>query len=195
MENIEPVYENRVSLNDVVKNTFGGIGEFVSGLFQLNPKSAAVVGSGLFLGVLAALPVIGWLSILWAMLLGAFTVFLYIKRSPQPAQYVEGVVLGAIAGTIGSFVQLLISLILSVLYLMYAGLSNAVQPRQTNPWLDAGYGMQTISAFGTAGYMIFSSLILFIPLIILAILGGLLGVVWFESRVSDSARLSTFKTV
>lgn len=201
MENIESIFdeqkgntvihENRVSLNDAVKNTFGSIGMFISGLFRLNPKSAAIVGSGLFLGVLAGLPVIGWASILWALLFGAFTVFLYIQHSPQPAQYVDGVVLGAIAGTIGSFVQLLISLILGFLYLIFAGLSSAAQPRSSNPWLDPGYGMQTISAFGTAGYMIFSSLVLFIPLIILAILGGLLGVVWFESRVSDSARVSS----
>ncbi len=192
MENIQSIHENRVSLNDAVKNTLGGIGAFVSGLFQLNPKSAAVLGSGLFLGVLAGLPVIGWAGILWAVLFGAFTVFLYIQRSPQPAQYVDGVVLGAIAGTIGSFVQLVISLILSVLYLMYAGLSNAVQPQRSDPWMNPGYGMETLSAFGMAGYMIFSSLVMFVPLIILAILGGLLGVVWFESRVSDSARVSKF---
>lgn len=192
MENIQSIHENKVSLNDAVKDALGSIGKFISGLFQLNPKSAAVVSGGLILGVLAGLPVIGWASILWAVLFGAFTVFLYIQRSPQPAHYVDGVVLGAIAGTIGSFIQLLISLILSVLYLVYAGLSNAVQPRQTNPWFNPGYGMETISALGTAGYMIFSSLVLFIPLIILAILGGLLGVVWFESRISDSARASKF---
>jgi len=193
MENYQLIYENRVSLNETLKDTFGGIGGFVGGLFRLNPKSAAVVSGGLILGVLAGLPIIGWGSILWAMLLGAFTVFLYIRRSPQPAQYTDGVVLGAIAGTIGSFVQLVISLVLTVLYLIYAGLSNAVQPRRSDPFgMNPGYGLEALSAFGTAGYMIFSSLALFIPLIILAILGGLLGVVWFETRVSDSARASGF---
>jgi hypothetical protein len=193
MEDNQLIYENRVSLNETIKDTFGGIGGFISGLFRLNPKSAAVVSGGLILGVLAGLPIIGWGSILWAMLLGAFTVFLYIRRSPQPAQYTDGVVLGAIAGTIGSFVQLVISLVLTVLYLIYAGLSNAVQPRRSDPFgMNPGYGLEALSAFGTAGYMIFSSLALFIPLIILAILGGLLGVVWFETRVSDSARSSGF---
>jgi hypothetical protein len=192
MENNQLIYENRVSLNEAIKDSLGGIGKFIGGLFRLNPKSAAVVSGGLILGVLAGLPVIGWAGILWAVLLGAFTAFLYIQRSPQPAQYTDGVVLGAIAGTIGSFVQLVISLFLSVLYLIYAGLSNAVQPRRSDPWLGASQGFEAISALGTAGYMIFTSLALFIPLIILAILGGLLGVVWFETRVSDSARVSEF---
>ncbi len=193
MENNQLVYENRVSLNEAIKNTFGGIGEFIGGLFRLNPKSAAVLSGGLILGVLAGIPIIGWGSLLWAVLLGAFTVFLYLRRSPQPAQYTDGVVLGAIAGTIGSFIQLAISLFLSVLYLIYAGLSSAVQPKSSNPyWMESpsqGFGM--LSAFGSAAYMITYSLALFIPLIILAILGGLLGVVWFETRVSDSARVSS----
>ena len=192
MENNQLIYENRVSLSEAVRDTLGCVGKFIGGLFRLNPKSAAVISGGLILGVLAGIPVIGWASILWAVLLGAFTAFLYIQRSPQLAQYTDGVVLGAIAGTIGSFVQLIISLFLSVLYLIYAGLSNAVQPRRADPWLGGSYGLDALSAFGTAGYMIFTSLALFIPLIILAILGGLLGVVWFETRVSDSARVSGF---
>lgn len=190
MENNQLIHENRVSLNEAIKDTLGNIGKFIGGLFRLNPKSAAVVSSGLMLGVLAGIPIISWGSILWAVLFGAFTVFLYIQRSPQPAQYVDGVVLGAIAGTIGSFVQLVISLILSVLYLMFAGLSNAVTPTRSDPWMVPSQGLAALSAFGTAAYMIFSSLAFFIPLIILAILGGLLGVVWFESRTSDAARVS-----
>lgn len=133
MENIEPVYENRVSLNKAFKRVLGGIGGFVGGLFILNAKSAAVVSGGLIMGVLTGIPVIGWAGILWAMLFGAFTVFLYIRRSAQPAQYVDGVVLGAIAGTIGSFVQLMFSLALGVLYLIFAGFSSAVQPRRADP--------------------------------------------------------------
>jgi hypothetical protein len=189
MENSQLIHENRVALNDAMKDAFSGIGKFISGLFRLNPKSAAVLGGGLILGVLAGLPVVGWANILWAILFGAFTVFLYIQRSPQPAQYTDGLVLGAIAGTIGSFVQLAISLALSVLYLIYAGLSNAAQPRRQNPFgfPDQDFGM--FAAFGTAGYMIFSSLVFFIPIILLAMLGGLL-VVWFESHISHSARVS-----
>jgi hypothetical protein len=192
MENNQQlIYENRVSLSEAVKDGFGGFGKFIGGLFRLNPKSAAVVSGGLFLGVLTGLPVIGWGGVLWALLFGAFTVFLYIQRAPQPAQYTDGVVLGAIAGTIGSFIQLVISLVLGVLYLIFAGLSSAARPRQPDPWFGPpSQAFEMLSAFGTAGYMIFSSLAFFVPLILLAMLGGLLGVVWFESRVSDAARIS-----
>lgn len=193
MENSQLIYESKITLGGAINTAFGEIGKFLGGLFRLNPKSAAIVSSGLILGVLAGIPIISWGSILWAILLGAYAIYLYIQRSPQPAQYTDGLVLGAIAGTIGSFVQLLISLILSLFYLVYAGMSSsaAYQQRRSDPFgLNPGYGFEAISALGTAGYLVITSVAYFIPLIILAMLGGLLGVVWFESRVSDSARVT-----
>jgi len=38
--------------------------------------------------------------------------------------------------------------------------------------------------------MMISSLLLFVPIILLAMIGGLLGVVWFETRVSHPHRTS-----
>ncbi len=190
MQNDQLTQNHQISLNDAIKNTFGGIGDFFSGLFRLNAKSAAITGSGLMLGVLSGIPIIGWACFLFAFVLGAFAASLYIKRSLQPAQYADGLVIGAITGVLGSFVQLLITLAFAVLYLIYSGLSNAAQPKPQNPWLAPNAGMQLLSAFGTFGLMMMSSLLLFVPIILLAMLGGLLGVVWFETRVSDSARVS-----
>lgn len=190
MQNIQPGYESGISFGGAIKNTTGGIGKFIAGLFKLNAKSAAILGSGVILGILSGIPVIGWGCFLFAFVLGAFAVSLYVNQAAQPAQYSDGLVIGAITGVFGSFVQLLITLVLAVLYLMVSGFSAAAQPKPQNPWLAQNSGLQMLSAFGTFGLMMMSSLLLFVPIILLAMLGGLLGVVWFETRVSDSARVS-----
>jgi hypothetical protein len=190
MQDIQPGYENKISFGGAIKNTTGGISHFIAGLFHLNAKSAAIVGSGVVLGVLSGIPVIGWGYFLFAFVLGAFAVSLYINHAAQPAQYTDGLVIGAITGVFGSFIQLIITLVLAGLYLIYSGLSSAAASRPQNPWMDQSSAFGMLSAFGTFGYMMMASLLLFVPIILLAMLGGLLGVVWFESRVSNSSRVS-----
>lgn len=185
MENNQLVVENNVTLNTAIKNTTSGIGTFIAGLFQLNTKSSAILISGTVLGVLSGIPIIGWGTFLYSVVLGAFTVSLYINHSPKPAQYTDGLVLGAITGLLGSFLQLIIALGMALIYLIYSSISSTVA-EPANPWQVPNQGMQMLSAVGTSGYLIMSSLFLFIPIILLAMLGGLLGVVWFEKRFGNS---------
>lgn len=188
MQDQQLTNDNRIPLNGAISNTIGGIGYFISGLFRLNAKSAAIVSGGLILGVLSGIPVIGWGCFLFAFVLGAFAVSLYVRHSTQPAQYSDGLVVGALTGVFASFIQFLITLVLAVIYLIFKGLSSASQPQPQNPWMTPNSGLAMLSAIGAFGWMIVSSLALFVPIILLAMLGGLLGVVWFETRNASTSQ-------
>ncbi len=77
----------------------------------------ALIG-GLVFGVASGLPIIGCINLACCLLLvggGVLAAYLYQKDCPQPVEYGDAAILGAITGVIGGVVDTLVSIPISLI--------------------------------------------------------------------------------
>jgi hypothetical protein len=156
----------------------------------MNSKSMLKPGiiGGILLGVLSALPVANCGCCIWMIGGGVLAAYLYVKESPAMVTLGQGVLLGLLAGIIGTIVLALFQI--PLLILSSEG-SNAIV-QQVQSIMDQLPGitaesreefMQLTSKEGFVAFMYVSSLIVqLLSSCILAMLGGALGVAIFEKR-------------
>ena len=142
----------------------------------------ALLGGGalglllVFTVLLSALPFgrfVGCCNCLWPIAAGVLATMFYVKNSPKPATIADGAILGALAGVVGGLIYLVIGLPLSFL-IMGVGAMEA-QMRQFNPEM----------AIPGALLMIIGGLIGFVVFVVLATLGGVIGIPIFEKRKAN----------
>lgn len=113
---------------------------------------------------------LGCCNCLWPIVAGILGVFWYVKSSPIPATIGDGAVIGLMVGLVGGLINLIIGL--PIQYFI-AGMENIdAQIRQLNP----NFPLSGLSL------MIIAGIIGLIIVIILAMIGGLLGIPIFEKR-------------
>ena len=148
----------------------------------MNDKMKPALMGGLALGVLTILssviPAAGCCSCLWAIGGGTLAAYLYIKKSPAPVQIGDGAALGALAGAIGGLLYLIIGTPLA-----YALTSAQMEALTEQVRQQTGV---TLPLSGLALFFVIGIVRVFIC-IVLAIIGGLIGVAIFEKRRGPSA--------
>jgi hypothetical protein len=142
-----------------------------------NKLKPALMGGGA-LGLLLVItvvissfvPFIGCCQCLWPIAAGVLATMFYVKESATPATMADGAMLGALAGVVGGLIYLVIGLPLSILINGIAAMD--AQVRQLNPDFPIG-GVVLLIIGGIVGFVIF---------VVLATLGGVLGIPIFEKR-------------
>jgi hypothetical protein len=135
----------------------------------MNNKLKPALLGGLVVGLLSAIPFINYCCCIWGIGGGALAAYLYIKSSPVPVSTGDGAIVGALAGVVGGIIYLIIGLPIAILFGM-AALEEQLSRS----------GMQL--PFSGVLLMIVSGIIGAIFLIVLAVLGGIIGVAIFEKR-------------
>ena len=124
--------------------------------------------------LISAVPIVGRLAgccnCLWPIAGGVLATMLFVKESPSPATILDGAVLGALAGLIGGLIYLIIGLPIS--YLLNGVALMDAQLRQLSPGFPLS-GIVVMVLGGLVGFVIF---------VVLATIGGLVGVPIFEKR-------------
>jgi hypothetical protein len=115
-------------------------------------------------------PFIGCCNCLWPIAAGLLATMFYVKESPTPATMADGAIVGALGGVVGGLIYLVIGLPLS--FLINGVTAMDAQVRQLNPNLPIG-GVVLLIIGGIIGFVIF---------VVLATLGGVLGIPIFEKR-------------
>ena len=142
-----------------------------------NKLKPALMGGGA-LGLLLVItviigsfvPFVGCCNCLWPIAAGVLATMFYVKESATPATMADGAMLGALAGVVGGLIYLVVGLPLSVLINGIATMD--AQVRQFNPNFPIG-GVVLLIVSGIIGFIIF---------VVLATLGGVLGIPIFEKR-------------
>ena len=135
-----------------------------------------VLGLVLVLTVLiAAIPipvirVVGCCNCLWPIAAGMLATMMFVKGSPVPATILDGVVVGALSGVIGGAIYMIIGLPISFFVNGVEELN--MQVRQFDPNFPLT-GVVLLIIGGMVGFVIF---------VVLATIGGLIGVPLFEKR-------------
>jgi hypothetical protein len=142
-----------------------------------NKLKPALLGGGA-LGLLLVItvvigsfvPFIGCCNCLWPIAAGVLATMLYVKGSATPATVADGAMVGAIAGVVGGLIYMVVGLPLT--YLLVGVTAMDAQVRQLSP------------DFPIAGavLLIVGGLIAFVIFVVLATLGGVLGIPIFEKR-------------
>ena len=115
-------------------------------------------------------PFVGCCNCLWPIAAGVLATMFYVKESATPATVADGAMVGAIAGVVGGLIYMVVGLPLT--YLIVGVTAMDAQVRQLSP------------DFPIAGVvlLIVGGLIAFVVFVVLATLGGVLGVPIFEKR-------------
>ena len=115
-------------------------------------------------------PFIGCCNCLWPIAAGVLATMFYVKESATPATVADGAMVGAIAGVIGGLIYMVVGLPLT--YLIVGVTAMDAQVRQLSP------------DFPIAGalLLVVGGLIAFVVFVVLATLGGVLGIPIFEKR-------------
>lgn len=115
-------------------------------------------------------PFIGCCNCLWPIAAGVLATMFYVKESATPATVADGAMVGAMAGVVGGLIYMVIGLPLT--YLIVGVTAMDAQVRQLSP------------DFPIAGavLLIVGGLIAFVIFVVLATLGGVLGIPIFEKR-------------
>ena len=135
----------------------------------MNNKLKPALLGGLVVGLLSAIPFINYCCCIWSIGGGVLAAYLYIKSSPTPVGMGDGAMVGGLAGVVGAVIYLIISLPLALLF----GTA-AIEER------FAQSGMQL--PFSGMVLIFVSVIVGAILLVVLATLGGIIGVAIFEKR-------------
>ncbi len=143
---------------------------------KLKPALIAGAALGLLLVItvlVSAVPflkLVGCCNCLWPIAGGVLATMLYVKGSLTPASILDGALVGALAGLIGGLIYLIIGLPIS--YLVNGVEAMDAQIRQLSPQFPLS-GVVVMVLGGIVGFVVF---------VVLATIGGLIGVPIFEKR-------------
>lgn len=135
----------------------------------MNNKLKPALLGGLVVGLLSAIPFINYCCCIWSIGGGALAAYLYIKSSPLPVRTGDGAIVGGLAGVVGGIIYLVIGLPIAILFGMAA---------MTEQLARSGVELP----FSGVLLMIVSGIVGAIFLVVLATLGGIIGVAIFEKR-------------
>ena len=149
---------------------------------------AALLG-GVFIGVLSALPVVNIANCccLWILGGGALSSYLLQQNDPRPISAVRGAAVGLLAGVVGAFVWLILSLMLDVFIAplqerMIAGMMRNAQdmPPDVRVWFDSMSGQAASPLRFVFGFtfQLFAGAVF-------STLGGVLGASMLHRRAAD----------
>lgn len=158
----------------------------------MNNKLRAALIGGIVLGLLSGIPYLRLVNViccLWVLVGGALAAYLYIRKSPTPVNIGEGAMIGAMAGAIGTVIEMLVGIPLTILmgnpemnFLIdlarRADPQKAEQIRQTlaqamsRPFLEQFF--YTLFSWGT--------LLSLLITVVFALVGGLIAIPLFEKR-------------
>jgi uncharacterized protein YqgC (DUF456 family) len=142
----------------------------------------ALIG-GLVTGVLSALPFVNILNAcccLWVVTGGVVAAYLLQERDANPIQVGDGAVVGLLAGVIGAFVNLVLSIPVT---LLLAPMQRAMVER----FIESGNFPPEVremmaSGLGTAAGIVFGFIFALFAGVIFSTLGGVLGAVIFRKK-------------
>ena len=140
----------------------------------MNNKLKPALLGGLIVGVLSAIPIINYCCCIWSIGGGALAAYLYIKSSPTPVTMGDGAMVGGLAGVVGGIIYLIIGLPIAIFFGMAA---------MTEQLTRSGVELP----FSGTLLMVVAGLIGAIILVVLATLGGIIGVAIFEKRKGNAA--------
>ena len=144
-------------------------------------KFALMAGAalGLFLVVTSLIgsvvPFAGCCNCLWPIVGGLLATMLYVKQAPTPASIGDGAMVGGITGVVGGLINLVIGLPLTYLIVGVAAMD--MQMRQYSPDFPLT-GIVLLIISGIIGFIIF---------VVLATIGGIIGIPLFEKRKGNAA--------
>ena len=148
----------------------------------MSQKLQPALLGGLLIGVLSALPFIGWLNAcccLWVIAGGVFAVWNAQSNQPLPVTAGDGAITGLMAGVIGGLVALPLNVIFdSIQRRLILRLVDSMQA-------DFPPQFRTMLEDGERGPLaiIFSGLFMTAAYAVFAMLGGLLGVAIFRKNL------------
>ena len=162
----------------------------------MNSKLRAALIGGVVLGLLSGIPYIRLGNIvccLWVVLGGALASYLYIKRSATPVNMGEGALIGALAGAIGTVVELVVGVPLTILTgypenALILSLLERADPQKAEEYrrlfqevLERPFAEQFF-------YSVFSlgTLVTLLVTVLFALVGGLVAVPLFEKRKANA---------
>lgn len=140
----------------------------------MNNKLKPALLGGLIVGVLSAIPFINYCCCIWSIGGGALAAYIYIKSSSTPVSMGDGAMVGGLAGVVGGVIYLILGLPIAILFGM------AALTEQLN---RSGVELP----FSGTLLMIVAGIIGAIFLVVLATLGGIIGVAIFEKRKGNDA--------
>jgi hypothetical protein len=138
---------------------------------------------GLFIGILSALPVISWgnCCCLWIVSGGVLAAYLDQQNDQRPITAGRGAVAGLIAGVIGAFVWLVVSLGLDlVLAPVRERIAGEIMRIARDMPPDARSALESMGASSPLGYA-FDFFVLLCAGAIFSTLGGVLGAAFFRN--------------
>ena len=146
----------------------------------MNGKMSPAIMSGAALGVLTLVTglmsaftgFVGCCNCLWPIVAGALAVMLHVKKSPTPVQIMDGLMLGAITGLVAGLIYLIIG---TPLFFLVIGTQMEQQLRASGLALPVGGFL----------LLLLGNLISLVIFVVLAAIGGLIGVPIFEKRKGD----------
>jgi hypothetical protein len=140
----------------------------------MNNKLKSALLGGLIVGVLSAIPIINYCCCIWSIGGGALAAYLYIKSSPTPVTMGDGAIVGGLAGVVGGIIYLIIGLPIAIFFGMAAMTEQLTRSGVELPFS----GTLLMGVAGIIGAII---------LVVLASLGGIIGVAIFEKRKGNAA--------
>jgi len=150
----------------------------------MNRFQPALLG-GLFIGVMSALPVVGWANTcccLWVVAGGALTAYLLQQAATEPVQGADAALQGLIAGALGAVLYLAaFSLLLST----NAGFEFEERLRgalDNNPQIPADVRDRVLSLFAGGSLLVLLAVVTIPAYAVASMLGSLLGVAIFKKK-------------
>ena len=149
---------------------------------QQPPRLQPALLGGALIGVLSALPIVGWLNTcccLWVVLGGAIALWIAQSNHPYPVTAADGALTGLLAGLFGGIIAIPLNILFEPiqrnLILRILDSTQADIPPQFRTMLENSGGR------GLIGH-IFSGLFMMAIYAVIAMLGGLLGVALFKKK-------------
>ena len=148
-----------------------------------------VLLGGLFIGVLSALPVVGYLNVcccLWVVCGGLLTTYLLQQNRPAPVESGEAAIGGLLAGIVGAVLYLAVQ---AVIVMVTGETVNAtVQDALANQQLPPEIRDSVERLVNGPNLMLLSAAVTLPVYAVVAMLGALLGVAIFKKKTPPPAQ-------
>lgn len=141
---------------------------------------------GVTIGVLSALPVVNCCCCAWILFGGSLASYLMQQHHPEPIEVGDGAIVGLLAGVIGAFVWLIVSIpINTAMAPINAELVQQVLRESTelSPWLRAALEASPTSS-GIGIGLVFGFFVMLVLMTTLGMLGGIFGAMLFRKNQS-----------
>ncbi|HEX8847086.1 MAG TPA: hypothetical protein VF791_20755 [Pyrinomonadaceae bacterium] len=161
----------------------------------MNNKLRAALFGGAVIGILSGIPYVrlgNVLCCLWVVIGGAFATYLYAKQSPVQVNVGDGALIGAMAGAIGTVLQLIIGIPLTILMgnpegSFLIGIIERLDPQKAEYYrqqMEEAMSLPFSEQF-FGSLLSLRTLLLFLITMAFALVGGLIAVPLFEKRKAE----------